>query len=312
LKRPLPPAIVVLGPTASGKSNLAMNLALSMPVEIVSVDSALVYRHMDQGTAKPTLMQRAQVAHHLIDLIEPTESYSAAKFCADALQCMAQITERGRIPLLVGGTMLYFKALQNGLSTLPSADAEIRAALDQRGAREGWASLHRELARVDPETADRLDPNDTQRIQRALEVFQLTGTPMSRLLVDRVPPSLPYRVIACALLPSDRQILHQRIATRFASMLQAGLIAEVEQLRKIFELHENLPSMRCVGYRQVWQYLEGEFDQASLLAKGIAATRQLAKRQLTWLRAMTGLKEFDCLAQDLTLQVDRWLAAQLQ
>jgi tRNA dimethylallyltransferase len=267
---------------------------------------------MDLGTAKPTIQQRAQVTHHLIDLIDPTERFSAAQFCNEALRCMSEITKRGRIPLLAGGTMLYFKALQNGLAVLPTANTHIRAALDARAASEGWAALHGELSRVDPQAAARLDPNDSQRVQRALEVFQITSTPMSELLARPVDHSLPYRVIGCALIPSDRSLLHQRIASRFASMLQLGLIAEVEDLRRKFDLHDHLPSMRCVGYRQAWQYLEGQFDQATLLEKGVAATRQLAKRQLTWLRAMEGLQGFDCLAQDLEHQVTSWINARLE
>jgi tRNA dimethylallyltransferase len=307
----LPPAIVLLGPTASGKSGLALKLAQRFPLEIVSVDSAQVYQFMDRGTAKPSPGERAQVPHHLVDLLLPTERYSAARFCQDALACMADITARGRIPFLTGGTMLYYKALTSGLAPLPSADPDIRSALANAAAKDGWPSLHRQLARVDPQTAARLEPNDAQRIQRALEVFRITGSPLSRLLEESPPPRLPYRIIGCALIPSERKILHERIATRFAAMLDAGLIGEVELLRRTFVLNPDLPSMRCVGYRQVWQFLDGEFDAATLNQKGVAATRQLAKRQLTWLRSFEDLREFDCLAGDLSQSMQDWIARAL-
>ncbi|MGD9787968.1 MAG: tRNA (adenosine(37)-N6)-dimethylallyltransferase MiaA [Sulfuricellaceae bacterium] len=300
-----------MGPTASGKTGVAVELVQHLPCEIISVDSALVYRDMDIGTAKPDAATLASAPHHLIDVIDPTESYSAARFRADALALMAEITARGRIPLLAGGTMLYFKALRQGLNDLPEADPALRAELDADAAERGWPALHAELARVDPATAARLQPNDAQRIQRALEVFRLTGEPMAEILKREVPAELPYRVLPLALLPGDRAVLHRRIAERFDAMLEQGFIEEVQALRQKYRLNLDLPSMRCVGYRQAWQYLDGEFDLATLREKGIAATRQLAKRQLTWLRAMTDIQAFDCLASGLARQVLGHLRAAL-
>ena len=295
---PLPPAILLMGPTASGKTALALALARHIPVEIISVDSALVYRGMDIGAAKPSAAEQAQVPHHLIDIIDPPHAYSAAQFTQDARQLMAEITARGRVPLLAGGTMLYFKALQDGLSDLPAANPAVRAELDQLAAERGWPALHAELARIDPATAARLAPNDAQRIQRALEIHRLTGQPMSALIAERPHDPLPWRLLKIALLPSERSVLHQRIATRFTQMLDAGLLDEVRALRAAWpELHLGLPSMRCVGYRQAWHYLDGDIDRQQLIDQGIAATRQLAKRQLTWLRGMEGLVEVDCLQE---------------
>jgi tRNA dimethylallyltransferase len=307
----LPPAIFLMGPTASGKTGVAVELVATLPCEIVSVDSALVYRDMDIGTAKPEAETLKRAPHHLIDLIPPTESYSAAQFRRDALRLMAEIAGRGRIPLLVGGTMLYFKALSQGLSDLPEADAELRAELNENAARLGWPALHAELAQLDPATAARLKPTDAQRIQRALEVCRLTGRPMSELLGRAAPPELPCRPIKLSLEPSDRAVLHRRIAERFDAMLAEGLVEEVRGLRQRYALDLSMPSMRCVGYRQVWQYLDGEFDLPALREKGIAATRQLAKRQLTWLRAMDDVRCFDCLAGDLVEQVKECLKAEL-
>lgn len=292
-----------MGPTASGKTGVAVELAQILPVELISVDSALVYRDMNIGTAKPDAATLKLAPHHLIDIISPTESYSAASFRNDALRLMADITARGKIPLLVGGTMLYFRALQNGLSDLPVADANTRAELDEVIARHGIAHLHAELARVDAATAARLAPNDTQRIQRAMEIYRLTGQPMSELLKHKPAHTLPYRVTNIALVPSERAVLHSRIATRFTQMMREGLIEEVRGLREKYELHPDLPSMRCVGYRQAWQYLDGEIDQAQLFETGVAATRQLAKRQLTWLRSTPDKIEIDCLSSHLTQQV---------
>jgi tRNA dimethylallyltransferase len=297
------PAILLMGPTASGKSAIALELALVLPVEIVSVDSAQVYRGMDIGTAKPDAPTRARVAHHLVDLIDPDQSYSAARFRADALAAMAGIRSRGRIPLLVGGTMLYFKALREGLSRLPQADAGVRKELDDRAAAEGWPALHAELARVDPATAARLKKTDSQRIQRALEVFRISGTPLSALQGAREAIDAP-DFMAIALVPSDRSELHHRIAERFDAMLAAGLIEEVRALRQRHELTAAMPSMRCVGYRQVWDVLEGTQTRRDLRDRGIAATRQLAKRQLTWLRS-TPAKTLDCLAPDLPRKIAR-------
>jgi len=301
----------LMGPTASGKTGVALELARHFPVEIVSVDSALVYRRMDIGTAKPDLATRLKVPHHLIDIIDPTENYSAAQFCDDALEAMRDIVERNHVPLLTGGTMLYFKALQEGLSDLPAADADIRMVIDAMAVEAGWPAIHRELERIDPATAERLDPNDVQRIQRAMEIFYLTGKPMSELIAAGRRASLPYRLIPIALIPEDRAALHQRIAARFEEMLELGLINEVRALREEYDLKPSLPSMRCVGYRQAWQYLDGEFGLGALREKAIAATRQLAKRQLTWLRAMEGVNTFDCLAEDLHEQVGEWLKRNL-
>jgi tRNA dimethylallyltransferase len=290
-----PPAVLLLGPTASGKTPLALALARVLPVEIVSVDSAQVYRGMDVGTAKPSPEERGAAPHHLIDIIDPTEAYSAAHFRADALRLMDEIAARGRIPLLAGGTMLYFKALREGLSELPESDAGVRAQLDAEAAARGWPALHAELARVDPQTAARVKPNDAQRIQRALEVFRVSGEPMSQLLGRRKRAALPFRLIELALVPSDRGALHLRIQERFDAMLERGLVEELRALRERYALRPGLPSMRCVGYRQAWQFLEGEIDRGELRDRGIFATRQLAKRQLTWLRATRELEIFDCL-----------------
>ncbi|MCK9984423.1 MAG: tRNA dimethylallyltransferase [Azoarcus sp.] len=300
----LPPALLLLGPTASGKTASALALARILPVEIVSVDSALVYRDMDIGTAKPTPEERAACPHHLIDVVSPEESYSAAQFRTDALRLMDEITARGRIPLLAGGTMLYFKALRDGLSDLPAADATLRAEIDATAAKHGWPALHAELARLDPEAAARLEPTDSQRIQRALEIVRLTGRPLADSYAKRemVPP--PFRLLPIALAPSDRAALHARIEQRFDAMLAAGLIDEVRRLRERYRLDLSMPSMRCVGYRQAWEYLDGTDDYATMRFKGIAATRQLAKRQLTWQRQFREtwpeLVELDCLRPDLT------------
>jgi tRNA dimethylallyltransferase len=307
----LPPAILLLGPTACGKTALAVELAQRLPVEIISVDSAMVYRHMDIGTAKPDAATLAAAPHHLIDLIAPTQSYSAAQFCRDALRLMGDITARGRIPLLVGGTMLYFKALREGLSDLPQADPALRAELELKADKLGWPALHVELAQLDPATAARLEPNDAQRIQRALEVCLLSGEPMSALFGRQQALPLPYDITAIALQPSNRAVLHGRIEQRFRAMLQQGLVDEVQWLRGHYELTSNLPSMRCVGYRQAWQYLDGELDNTALCDNGIAATRQLAKRQLTWLRSMQGIETFDCLAADYGSQVQACLRQRL-
>ncbi|MBS0312014.1 MAG: tRNA (adenosine(37)-N6)-dimethylallyltransferase MiaA, partial [Proteobacteria bacterium] len=296
-----PPAIFLMGPTASGKTALAVSLVERFPVEIISVDSALVYRGMDIGTAKPDAATLARAPHHLLDIRDPTETYSAAAFCDDARRLMADIAARGMVPLLVGGTMLYFRALLQGLDDLPRADAALRKELEAEAAARGWPALHAELAVVDPATAARLAPNDSQRIGRALEVFRLSGTPMSALL-DRVQSELPYRVLQLALIPSDRAVLHQRIAARFDAMLAEGLIDEVDTLRRRYALNADLPSMRAVGYRQAWAYLDGEIDLKDLREQGIAATRQLAKRQLTWLRSWPDVVELDCLADDLGAQ----------
>ena len=306
----LPPAIFLMGPTASGKTGLAVELAQRLPIELISVDSALVYRGMDIGSAKPDTATLARAPHFLVDVIDPTESYSAAQFRNDASQLMGEITARGNIPLLVGGTMLYFNALQHGLNNLPEANTEVRAAIDARAARDGWPALHAELASIDPATAARLMPNDAQRIERALEIWQLTGKPMSVLLEQDERSALPYRLLKIALLPSERSVLHQRIADRFDEMLHMGLLEELTRLRQRYPtLTPDLPSMRCVGYRQAWQYQAGEIDRTELREKGIAATRQLAKRQMTWLRGMDDVEVLDCLAPGLLEEVTQRVAA---
>lgn len=296
----LPPAIFLMGPTASGKTGAAVALATSLPVEIISVDSALVYRDMDIGTAKPDAATLQQAPHHLINTILPTQAYSAANFRQDALHLMADITARGRIPLLVGGTMLYFKALEQGLSGLPEANPQVRAELDAEAAKIGWPAMHAKLAKLDAQTAARLAPNDSQRIQRALEVFLLTGRRLADLIAEQQSQALPYHVLKLALLPSDRSLLHARIAVRFEQMLAAGLVDEVQALLlKYPELTVESTAMRCVGYRQVLQYLAGEYGLAELADRGIFATRQLAKRQLTWLRGMLQVQPLDCLLGNL-------------
>ena len=292
----LPPAIFLMGPTASGKTGLAVELYQHLPIELISVDSALVYRDMDIGTAKPDAATLAKAPHHLIDLIPPTEVYSAAQFRNDALRLMAEIAARGKVPLLVGGTMLYFKALQGGLSALPEANPEVRAKLDAEAAQIGWAGMHEKLAAIDLETAARLQPSDAQRIQRALEVYEISGKTMTELHQMPVSSDLPYRLLKIALVPSDRKVLHERIALRFDDMLKQGFIDEVKALLKTYpDLAPELPSMRCVGYRQALEHLAGEYDLAELRDRGIFATRQLAKRQLTWLRGMDDTFEVDCL-----------------
>ena len=287
-----------MGPTASGKTSLALELARELPVEIVSVDSAQVYRDMDIGTAKPSAAERSEVPHHLIDLIPPDEAYSAARFRADASRAMEEIAARGRLPLLVGGTMLYFKSLREGLSDLPEADAGVRARIESEAAERGWPAMHAQLAAVDPVTAARLNRNDAQRIQRALEVFHLTGKPMSGF-TGRNSAKPRFRILGIALVPGDRAMLHRRIEERFATMLRAGLVDELAGLRRRYPLSADLPSMRSVGYRQAWQYLEGKLDREGLLAQGIYATRQLAKRQLTWIRATPDISVLDCFDAEL-------------
>ena len=301
-----------MGPTASGKTAVALRLARALPCEIISVDSAQIYKGMDVGTAKPGAELLRQAPHHLLDIIEPHESYSAARFRDDALALMREITERDRIPLLVGGTMLYFKALTEGLNDLPEADPMIRLMIDTMAAEEGWPGVHAKLRRVDPETAARLEPNDAQRIQRAMEVYYLTNKPLSVLLQKPKYVYFPYTPIRVSLVPSDREVLHLRIARRFEAMLEAGLVAELAKLREEYALEPGMPAMRCVGYRQAWDHLEGRIGKAALLEQGIAATRQLAKRQLTWLRSMEGVTEFDCLGEDVADLVLEYLRRELE
>lgn len=292
----LPSAIFLMGPTASGKTGVAVHLAAKLPVEIISVDSALVFKDMSIGTAKPDAETQKQAPHFLVDITPPTQAYSAANFRADALKLMAEITARGNIPLLVGGTMLYFKALIDGLSDLPQANQEVRTRLEAEAQTIGWPAMHEKLAEVDPQTAARLQSNDMQRIQRALEVFEVSGKTMTQCYAEQQANTLPYKVIKIALMPSDRQVLHDRIATRFKQMLNDGLIDEVKfLLEKYPSLTIESTAMRCVGYRQVLEYLRGDFSLEALCDRGIFATRQLAKRQLTWLRGMQDLEVLDCL-----------------
>ena len=309
-----PLAVAIMGPTASGKTAAALDIATRIPCEIISVDSALVYRGMDIGSAKPTAEERAAVPHHLIDTLDPTESYSVMQFREDAIRIAGEIISRGKLPLLVGGTMLYFKGLRDGLDDLPRADPALRAQIDMDIARHGVPALHHRLADVDPPTAARLKPTDTQRIQRAMEIYLLTGQPMSSLLSKAPPPELPFEWLPLALEPSDRSVLHRRIEQRFDAMLSAspGLMDEVKALRARGDLHLGLPSMRCVGYRQAWEHLDGQYDFATMRDKGIAETRQLAKRQLTWLRSMDDRIVIDCLAADATAQVLAKLQEKLQ
>lgn len=295
--------IFLMGPTASGKTAMTLELARHLPVEIISVDSALVYRDMDIGSAKPSAEERVLCPHHLIDIISPLESYSAAQFCQDAARLIEEIHQRGAIPLLAGGTMLYVKAMLEGLSQLPQADPALRTELDLQAAREGWPAMHARLSRLDPLTAQRLEPTDTQRIQRALEVCLLSGQPMSQLIAEGRTRVGNWRSLNLALVPSDRKWLHQRIAQRFQLMLDAGFLDEVTRLRQQYpQLTPDLPSMRCVGYRQAWAHQDGEYDYARFIEQGIAATRQLAKRQLTWMRSLD-IVPLDAQAPDVAARV---------
>jgi tRNA dimethylallyltransferase len=292
-------AFALLGPTASGKSALAYRLAEKQPIEIVSVDSAQVYRGMDIGTAKPSAAQRARVPHHLIDLVNPDERYSTGQFRADTIRVINEILGRKKIPLLVGGTMLYYRTLVGGLDALPKADPSLRAAISGEAQARGWPALHAELRKIDPAAAARIMPNDAQRIQRALEVYRLTGAPISSLQRGEIEP-LPFSIKGYVLLP-ERAELHRNIEKRFDAMLRAGLVKELADLRKSFELDADLPSMRAVGYRQVWRFLEGEITEGEMREQALAATRQLAKRQMTWLRKLPGLAP----AQDLEAALTR-------
>jgi len=287
-----PKIICLMGPTASGKTALAMSLLEHLPCEIISVDSAMIYRGMDIGTAKPTAEELQAAPHHLIDILSPEKSYSVAQFRQDALHHIDDIIARQRIPLLVGGTMMYFKALIEGLSPLPEADEGIRKDILIQAQEQGWERLHEELERIDPESAQRIHPHDPQRLTRAIEVFRLSGETLTQLTAQK-PEALPYSCLQFALFPNQRSILHDHIALRFHEMLNEGFIDEVHDLMQNPNLHLDLPSMRCVGYRQCWQYLQGEFDYDEMVAKSLAATRQLAKRQLTWLRSWNNLHELD-------------------
>ena len=284
-----------MGPTASGKTDLAVDLVKQYPCDLISVDSALIYRGMDIGTAKPDAETLQRAPHRLISFLDPAESYSAADFRRDALHEMKAITETGRIPVLVGGTMLYFRALQYGLSELPNADPAIREALTKQAKQEGWAALHKRLQKVDPVSAEKIHPNDPQRLQRALEVHELTGISMSEHHKRATENELPYNVLKIALIPSDREWLKQRAALRFELMMEAGFLEEVTALYERGDLHEQLPSIRSIGYRQAWAFLNRQIDYEEMKEKAIIATRQLAKRQLTWLRSEKNIIEHDCI-----------------
>ncbi|TPG61651.1 tRNA (adenosine(37)-N6)-dimethylallyltransferase MiaA [Ewingella americana] len=297
----LPPAIFIMGPTASGKTALAISLLEHLPVEIISVDSALIYRGMDVGTAKPTEVELREAPHRLIDLLDPSEAYSAADFRADALREMAEITARNKIPLLVGGTMMYFKALLEGLSPLPPADSAIRQRIETQAAEHGWDSLHDQLREIDPVAAVRIHPNDPQRLSRALEVFYISGKTLTEL-TKVSGESLPYSVHQFAIAPTRRELLHERIEQRFSQMLLNGFEDEVRTLIARGDLHTDLPSMRCVGYRQMWSYLSGETDYDEMVYRGVCATRQLAKRQMTWLRGWEGVEWLDSEKPDEALR----------
>ncbi|MRI31676.1 tRNA (adenosine(37)-N6)-dimethylallyltransferase MiaA [Endozoicomonas sp. OPT23] len=298
-RQPLPTAIFLMGPTASGKTDLAIALTEHLPCELISVDSALVYRDMDIGTAKPTVEELAKAPHRLINIKDPSEPYSAADFREDALREMAEISSRGKIPVLVGGTMLYFKALRDGLAELPAADQSIRDRLLKDAEELGWEKLHEKLQQVDPVAALRIKPTDTQRLQRALEVYESTGRPLSDWHAEQKQQQLPYNVVNLAIAPQDRSVLHKRIAIRYERMMEQGFIDEVKALRERGDLDTSLPAVRAVGYRQVWSYLDGEMDYPTMVEKGIIATRQLAKRQLTWLRSWPDVNWLDSLSVNL-------------
>lgn len=300
-----------MGPTASGKTRLAIQLAQELDGEIISVDSGLVYRGMDIGTAKPSLEERQGVPHHLIDILDPAEAFSTGQFRQQALKRMAEIGSRGRLPLLVGGTMLYFNALFNGLADLPPADEAVRRQIDEEAALQGWAKLHEALARIDPQAASRIHPHDPQRIQRALEVYRLTGVPLSELCAEARSEHPPFEFIRLVLTPANRVLLHERIRRRFLMMLEQGLVEEVRRLHQRGDLHADLPSIRAVGYRQVWAYLEGELDYREMSERGVIATRQFAKRQYTWLRRVEGASSFLSEDEGLTLAVLDSIASRL-
>ena len=311
----LPPAIFLMGPTASGKTDLAVALTEALPCEIISVDSALIYKGMDIGSAKPEPEVLAKAPHKLIDILDPAEAYSAADFREDALALMADMTARGKIPLLVGGTMMYYKVLRDGMAQLPAADEQVRQRLLRQAEEQGWDVLHQRLVDVDPEAAQRIKPTDTQRLQRALEVYELTGKPLSVWHREQEDQRLPYRVINLAVSPKDRAVLHERIALRFRLMLEAGFMDEARQLFERGDLNTSMPSVRCVGYRQAWNYLAGEYSYEEMVEKGIIATRQLAKRQLTWLRSWPDVRWLDTLSNDLpndALKIIRQALIQLE
>jgi tRNA dimethylallyltransferase len=306
-----PHVVCLMGPTASGKTGLAVELAEHHNFEIISVDSALVYKGMDIGTAKPDAELLARAPHRLIDIIDPLESYSAADFVFDAVEQSQEILAKGKTPLLVGGTMMYFNALQKGLAEMPQANAELRAVIEVEAAEKGWVALHEELRAIDPEAASRIHPNDPQRLQRAIEVYRLTGKTMTQFWAQQEAVSLPFDMINMAVMPKERSVLHARIERRFYDMMDRGFLAEVESLYKRGDLSIDMPSMRCVGYRQLWQYLEGDDLLDDAIFKGVVASRQLAKRQLTWLRGWDDLMIFDSLSKDLLTETLNYIESRI-
>lgn len=297
---PLPPAIFIMGPTASGKTNLAVELINHFPIEIISVDSALIYKEMNIGTAKPDKATLEKAPHRLIDFLDPSQAYSAADFRRDALREMQQITDSGKLPVLVGGTMLYYRALENDLAKLPSANPDIRKKIDQQAKEHGWNNLHERLKEVDPASATRIHPNDSQRIQRALEVYEITGKNLTTLHKAAKHSALPYRLLKIALVPDNREWLRARAALRFDQMIEDGFMDEIQRLFDRRDLNPDLPSMRCVGYRQAWSYLNGNIDFNEMKKRAIVATRQLAKRQMTWLRSEREVSRYDAQLYDLS------------
>ncbi|MCF7355673.1 tRNA (adenosine(37)-N6)-dimethylallyltransferase MiaA [Vibrio sp. CK2-1] len=310
MKQPLPLALFLMGPTASGKTELAIRLRQKYPVEIISVDSALIYKGMDIGTAKPDAQELALAPHRLIDILDPSEAYSAADFRRDALQQMDEIVSQGKIPLLVGGTMLYYKALLEGLSPLPAADPDIRQQIEQEANEKGWDAMHQQLSEIDPVSAKRIHPNDPQRLSRALEVFRISGKSLTEL-TEQKGEALPYQVKQFAIMPKERAELHRRIELRFEKMMAAGFEDEVKALRARGDLHLDLPSIRCVGYRQVWEYLDGNGTLDEAIFRGVCATRQLAKRQITWLRSWNDLiwldsEDIDAGVKAISAEIDHY------
>lgn len=306
-----PHVVCLMGPTASGKTGLAVELAQHHNYEIVSVDSALVYKGMDIGTAKPDAGLLARAPHRLIDIIDPLESYSAADFVSDAVKEVADIVSKGKIPLLVGGTMMYFNALQKGLAEMPTADVQVRAEIEAEAAEKGWPALHEYLQTIDPEAALRIHPNDPQRLQRAIEVYRLTGKTMTQFWAEQEAASMPFEMINMAVMPKERSVLHQRIEQRFDEMMEQGFLAEVESFYRRGDLSIDMPSMRCVGYRQLWQHLDGVDSLDDAIFKGVVASRQLAKRQLTWLRGWEDLMIFDSLSKDLVSEALNYIESRI-
>ncbi len=306
-----PNVVCLMGPTASGKTGLAVELAENHNFEIISVDSALVYKGMDIGTAKPDAELLARAPHRLIDIIDPLESYSAADFVLDAVEQSQEILAKGKTPLLVGGTMMYFNALQKGLAEMPTADAGLRAEIEKEALEKGWPVLHNELQQIDPEAALRIHPNDPQRLQRAIEVYRLTGKTMTQLWSEQGTVSLPFEMINVAVMPKERSVLHQRIEQRFSEMMEQGFLDEVEGFYRRGDLSIDMPSMRCVGYRQLWQHLDGVDSLDDAIFKGVVASRQLAKRQLTWLRGWEDLMIFDSLSQNLTVEALNYIESRI-